>query len=291
MAWPAESPELPAGFCVCRIEGIMLPDFLGIGAQRAGTTWLYHCLNDHPQIGVAEQKELHFFDSGFDRGVEWYERQFPDSGQFDVVGEVTPNYLNHPDAPERIARILPEARLIAILREPVSRAYSAYELFRQKRYARQSFHEVCTVGSDLYNLGCYAGQLERFFEHFDRSQLGIWLYDELKAEPQTFLSQVYGFLGVDATFVPPSLRERANAILYPRTQKLLAGLGLGRAMEAAKASGFGRWLKRRLAGSARRPRADNVLTDAQQAEIQALFAPEVDRLEELLGRDLSAWRR
>ncbi len=268
----------------------MLPDFLGIGAQRAGTTWLYHCLKDHPQIGVSQEKELHFFDSGFDRGLSWYENQFPDTGEFEIVGEVTPNYLNHPDAPGRIAGILPDVKLIAILREPVSRAYSAYELFREKRYGAHPFYEACKAGSDLHNLGCYAGQLERYLAHFDRSQLGIWLYDDLQTDPRTFVSEVYGFLGVDATFVPESLRERANAILYPRTQKVLQKLGLGRVMEVAKASGPGRWLKRRLAGSARRPRADNVLTDAQQTEVKALFAPEVDRLEALLGRSLDAWR-
>ena len=99
----------------------MLPNFLGIGVQRAATTWLHNCLDEHPQVFVPKDKELHFFSSQFDRGLAWYESCFAAANGQMAVGEITPTYLH--EAPiERIAATLPAARLFLVLREPVARA-------------------------------------------------------------------------------------------------------------------------------------------------------------------------
>ncbi len=107
-----------------------LPDFAIIGAQKCGTTFLYNLLTQHPNVEGAFEKELHFFDRRFDRGIEWYRSQFPlpiwTEERKSITGEATPDYLIHPHAARRMAKVMPQARLIVLLRNPTDRAYSHY---------------------------------------------------------------------------------------------------------------------------------------------------------------------
>jgi len=125
-----------------------LPDFLVIGAQRSGTTTLFYDLCRHPQVAGSPVKEVHFFDHHFSRGVGWYRSFFPPTAAQErarrrggelLGGEATPNYLFHPAAPERAAETVPHVRLIAILRDPVDRAYSHYRKSVERRVERLSF--------------------------------------------------------------------------------------------------------------------------------------------------------
>src|SRR5437764_5111475 len=114
----------------------LLPDFLIIGTQRGGTTSLYHYLKTHPCVQLANTKDTHFFDKKFNKGLSWYRGHFPTRlGKYYtqrvrqqpfVTGEASPSYLFHPHAPGRVAQLLPSARLIVLLRNPVDRAYSQY---------------------------------------------------------------------------------------------------------------------------------------------------------------------
>jgi hypothetical protein len=121
-----------------------LPDFVIVGAQKGGTTSLYHLLSQHPYVRPAARKELHYFSLFFDRGVGWYRSCFPalrqENGRSTVSGEASPYYLFHPHAPRRMMEVVPWVRLIALLRNPVDRAYSHYN------------HEVTTV-SRLFRAG------------------------------------------------------------------------------------------------------------------------------------------
>ena len=113
------------------IEG-PLPDFVVIGTQKGGTSYFYRLLTEHPLVSRAAAKELHFFDNKFAEGVRWYRRCFSEGklvdGQRTITGEASPSYLFDPQVPERMARIVPNARLIALLRNPVDRAYSHYQM-------------------------------------------------------------------------------------------------------------------------------------------------------------------
>src|SRR6266480_7948081 len=106
-----------------------LPDFLILGAQKAGTTALYAYLRQHPEITGPSWKEVSFFDRHYARGEAWYRGNFPNSlrARGKLVGEASPSYLFHPLAPERVAGLVPEAKLIALVRNPVDRAYSHYQ--------------------------------------------------------------------------------------------------------------------------------------------------------------------
>lgn len=109
-----------------------LPDFVVIGAAKSGTSFFYHLLSQHPLVEPAAFKELQFFDVHFGEGVEWYRRGLPQpslkGGRRTITGEATPHYLFHPHAAQRMAQVVPKARLIALLRNPVDRAYSHYQM-------------------------------------------------------------------------------------------------------------------------------------------------------------------
>ncbi len=103
-----------------------LPDFLGLGVQKGGTTTLHEWLSSHPQVHLPPVKELHYFSLHHERGPAWYAAQFADAPPGSVCGDITPYYIFHPEAPRRIQALLPEARLIVLLRDPVERALSQY---------------------------------------------------------------------------------------------------------------------------------------------------------------------
>ncbi len=165
----------------------MLPNFIGIGAQRAGTTWLHRCLSEHPQVFVPQPKEVHFFNRQFERGQAWYEERFAGAEGRIAVGEITPNYLNSPAAIPRMASVIPDARLLVVLREPVARAYSAYCLYH-KQYNGLSFRQACESGRSLVELGLYAEQLQRVFNHYRREQVKVLLYEDIQVRPAQALA-------------------------------------------------------------------------------------------------------
>ncbi len=122
-----------------------LPDFVIIGAKKCGTTFLYDLLSQHPLVQPAASKEPHFFDKYFDEGTEWYRRFFPaprwEDGRRTMTGEATPYIINR-RAPERMAELVPQARLIALLRNPVDRAYSDYQQVARKGREARTFEEA-----------------------------------------------------------------------------------------------------------------------------------------------------
>lgn len=201
-----------------------LPDFVVLGAQKAGTTYLYHLLVQHPHIEPAASKELHFFDNNFELGVEWYRECFPApewrDGRLTVTGEATPYYLFHPYAARRMAEVVPGARLIVLLRNPVERAHSHYQMIARKGAELRTFEEAVEaemgmlrgemegalrhekhVGSEhqLYSdlsRGIYVEQLERWAEVFVSEQMLVLKSEDFFARPAETLESVLGFLGL-----------------------------------------------------------------------------------------------
>src|SRR5215211_3982869 len=214
-----------------------LPDFLIIGAQKCGTTFLYHLLAQHPLVQPAASKELHFFDNLFDEGVEWYQRCFPQprlkDGRKTITGEASPSYLSHPHAAKRIAEVVPQAQLIALLRNPVDRAYSHYQMGIRRGFEHLEFEEAIEAEearlhgeSDMvlkdedhtiFNLqrfsylsrGIYVDQLLRWSELFGKEQMLILKSEDFFESPQETLAQVENFLGLPY-WVPEATEPRAE---------------------------------------------------------------------------------
>jgi hypothetical protein len=210
----------------------VLPDFLIIGAQKSGTSSLYRYLAQHPQIRASVPKEVHFFDGGtpagddaYARGEAWYRSHFPLVSELapgQKVFEATPIYLLHPLAPARIAATVPEARLIAVLRNPVDRALSHYfHNVRQNDLRRNRedlppraamaaeearLADVLARGDykdELYRAftykarGRYLEQLERYWAHFPRQSLLVLRAEDLFADPAAAVGRVLDFLELD----------------------------------------------------------------------------------------------
>lgn len=251
----ADGRELPRR----RLETAHLrqaPDFMVIGTQRGGTTSLFRYLTEHPEIGASKRKEVHYFDRYYDRGRDWYLAHFPKRGKFPVVGEATPYYLYHPEVPDRVAKAVPEAKFVALLRDPVDRAYSHYQLMVRRGVEKLSFAEAVereperlATASDPAQLawrqssyvsrGEYASQLERWFARFPRERFLVLGSEEFYAAPAEAVREVQAFVGL-AGFVPetlkayhlseyadmdPATRERLRAHYAPHNRRLAELLG------------------------------------------------------------------
>jgi hypothetical protein len=189
------------------------PDFIIVGTQRGGTTSLYQYLTAHPEIGQAFRKEVHFFDRYFDKGIDWYLAHFPLRGEFPVVGEASPYYLFHPEAPARILAAVPRAKFLVLLRNPVDRAYSQYHMKVKRKLETLSFEaaierepERFAASDDPLSAawrhhsylvrGIYVEQLRRWFECFPRDRFLIIKSEDFYEEPLPILHQTQAFLGV-----------------------------------------------------------------------------------------------
>jgi hypothetical protein len=245
-----------------------LPDFVIIGAQKCGTSFFYDVLSRHPHIQPAALKELHYFDRRFEEGIEWYRRCFPPprlkDGRKTITGEATPYYLFHPLVPERMAEVIPEARLISMLRNPVDRAYSAYQQQVRKGREPLSFEEAIEaeearlrgeegkISEDEHYIshvhrrfsylarGIYVDQLLRWSEFFPREQMLVLKSEDLFESSRETLKSVLTFLDLpewepearrvpnkgDYTSMAPATRRRLEEYFEPHNQRLYKYLGV-----------------------------------------------------------------
>jgi hypothetical protein len=225
-----------------------LPDFLVIGAQKAGTTALYAYLRWHPGITGPPWKEVSFFDRHYPRGVAWYRGQFPLRPRGRLVGEASPGYLFHPLAPQRVRETVPEARLVALVRDPVERALSHYHhevalgreplafedalaaeeertrgeqerMVRDPSYFSHAWWDYTYVAR-----GRYAEQFERWFDVFPREQLLVVASDELAADTPSTYRRVLEFLGAAPYDLDeyPRVYEQSYDAIRPETRRRLA---------------------------------------------------------------------
>jgi Sulfotransferase domain len=209
-----------------------LPDFVIIGPGRSGTTFLYRLLSRHPFVEPAAKKELHFFDLLFEEGTEWYRRWFPaprsKDGRWTITGEATPAYIFHPLVPERMAKVIPRVRLIALLRNPVDRTYSAYHHRVSKGRESRTFEEV--IEADLYDASLellsrstYVDHLVRWSKFFSDEQLLVLKSENLFEHPQQTLKVVLRFLDLPdwEPEVWESGKQERYAEMDPSTRRLL----------------------------------------------------------------------
>ena len=270
----------------------MLPNFVVIGPPRCGTTWLHYNLRAHPDIFVPKAKELHYFDTHYELGIETYEAQFRDwSGQA-AVGDITPSYLSgayssNQRIPEMMHRYLPDARLIAVFRNPVERAYSHYwnNVSQDPQNLALTFEQKIAQRPQILDEGRYADHVQRYLAHFEERQLLLLLYDDLKQDPLGFLRKIYRHLSVDEGFVSGIETLKRNAALGRghlarsrllwQTSRVFAKLGAVRAAEKLREAN-GRFALPPMEAATRR-------------RLIELYRPSNERLAEIMGRDLSHW--
>ena len=198
-----------------------LPQFLGLGVQKGGTTTLQKLLEQHPQVWLSPQKELQFFSLHYHRGPQWYSDCFADAETHQICGDITPYYIFHPQAAKRIASLIPSARLIVLLRDPVERCLSQYfhacrlglesldlESALAAEPARLLGSEDQLVAAEGHHRGhqensyvsrsMYEHQLDRYLQFFDRDQLLIVKSEDLFDRGDDVWHQILCFLEIDS---------------------------------------------------------------------------------------------
>jgi hypothetical protein len=264
----------------------MLPNFCIIGAMRSGTTSLARYLGAHPEIFMAPQKEVRYFDQQYALGPEWYRSQFRGVTSETAVGEATP-YMHHATAMERMAEAVPDLRLIAILRNPVDRAYSHYWMRRERGQERLGFGDVVWRGLDASDddpaarylrWSDYLPQLERVRSVFSRERLHVVIFEELRATAHTAYGDICRFLGVSDSFVPQNLGSTVNAYVRFRSVSL-------RRIARRLPDPAGRVVGRLNSIASSYPPMDPQL----RLKLLRHFEPANEHLSEWLQRDLSVW--
>lgn len=267
-----------------------LPDFLIIGAIKAATTWLNFQLQQSDRIFLPDP-EPHFFTREYHRGFDWYASFFKHARPGQLVGEKTADYLANPDAAERIAAVLPDAPLIAQLRDPVERAYSDYcMLFRRG-----------TVGADIENYldprkadfrrfidnGLYFQHLSRWQSLFPSEQMLVFLFEDVVERPEWTIEAVGGHLGIAGGLLPRPMTERVNdsraALLPLPVRKLLAPV-----KDLASPLRGARWFET-LRSSMARPVDYPHFPPDLKARLRDYYASDVEALGKLIDRKVDRW--
>jgi hypothetical protein len=278
-------------------------DFLVIGAQKAGTTWIDHVLRQHPAIFLPETKEVHFFDkrANFAKGADWYLSHFRRAQPGQILGEATPNYFwncnsdNDEADPEHafgipaaVARMFPGIKLVSSLRDPVDRAVSAYfhHIYTGRISPRSSILDHAHRFG-IFSMGLYACSLRAWFDHFDPAKNLILIYEEdIKpdAAKQRTAAHLFKHLGV-APFEIPSLFEAMNRRKGYLAMRLVSPIPRGFPYRRELALSIGRRTPNRI---------DDwfafTVSEDDRARLGDMFRPSVRDLEQLLGRELP-WAR
>lgn len=316
-----------------------LPNLFVIGAAKAGTTSLHHYLGQHPDIFMSPVKEPNYF--AFPDGVPSfagppaadrssfeqdrlrrekyqlsvvdrtdYERLFLQGKDKAIRGESSAAYLYFPQSAARIKEQVPTAKIVAVLRHPVERAYSKYLQMRRDRVEPlQNFAEAVAAEAQrkregwaptwLYlDRGYYHRQLLPYFEHFERSRIHVLLYDDLRRDPTACLRTLLAFLGVDeAVSIDTSRHHNVSAIPHvPRSGLIYHCLARPFLLSARlqsllpeRAAASIRPLARRLLLKQMPPAPAEKLSPELRKNVTSLFGSDIEQLQELIGRDLSHW--
>jgi hypothetical protein len=306
-AWRASLP---------RHHPMILPNFLIVGAAKAGTSSLYSYLEQHPQVFVSPVKEPRYFAyrhrvrsqprvrkvlEAHGMSLEQYARLFRNANGARAIGEASTFYLYSRMAPLNIRRAIPDARLIAVLRQPVDRAYSHFsqrvrdgqEPLRDFRRAiAEEERRIADGWPPPYHYlqrGHYAAQLKRYLALFEPDQLRVYLYEDLCDDPGKLVRSIFEFLGVDPAF-QPDLTARLNASSVPRFGVLDDAVrrrnALGRLLHRQLPAPLWARVAPKVAEFNRhRPALDRGL----RAELTEQLRDDILELQALIGRDLSAW--
>lgn len=296
-----------------------VPNFLIIGAAKAGTTSLYDWLNQHPQIYMTPTKETNFFAfegeeisypkgsisegylDGFKTSFESYMEQFQGVTNEIAIGEASPSYLYHTKAAARIKYYCPDVKLIAILRDPVERAYSQF-----LHHAREGFENCSDFSAALreednrilnkwwwgyfyVDGGFYYTQLQRYFEKFDSSKIKVYLYEDLRSNRYDLIKDIFQFLEVDDNFIPDT-STKYNVTGVPKNKFLHELLSKPNLLKTSLRRIIPQGLRRKLAMNLKNA---NLVKPEFSLEIRKqlieIYREDILKLQNLIQRDLSSW--
>jgi len=268
-------------------ENNKTPNFLIIGAPRAGTTWIDKNIRCHPEIFLPAKKEIHFFDNDFDKGLDYYSSFFSSATDEKAIGEITPSYLHRGNVAERIFDTLGDIKLILCLRNPTERLYSRYWNAKGKFKENKdlSFEEKIQTKEEFITEGFYYNHLEKYLRLFSKENILILFYEDLSNDPTNFLKSIYTFLEVDESFEAPLINGKINAA----ASKKLLGKSillnyLSRGLRKIKFYSYSQKIE-----SLNRAKLPSMKAETRKWLTQEVYLKSNKELEKFLGKDLNHW--
>lgn len=294
-----------------------MPNFLIIGSAKAGTSSLYYYLKQHPQIYMSPLKEPKFFafegeklnfqgpakdniDKNSVTTLEEYQQLFADVNNEIAIGEASPIYIQSPKAAYSIKKYIPNVKIIAILRNPAERAFSAFSHLVREGHETLSLEEafvkekerISSKWIDLFHyqkVGFYHRQLEHYFKLFEREQIKIYLYDDLEKDTFKVVQNIFAFLNVDSSFVPDLTRKNVSGI--PRSRFVYDLFTKDNILKSACKPLLGNKIRRKvhkyIATETLKPKPKLPL--ATKLKLVEVYREDILRLQDLIDRDLSGW--
>lgn len=269
-----------------------MPDFIGIGPAHGGTTWLHFALK--LRVGLPlPQKETHFFDWHYGKGIQWYAERFSHCDPARPIGEICP-YFPSRDACERIARHIPGCKIICQLRDPVDRAYSAYKFAVYNEMTVGAFEHALETIPGLVAGNLYARHLNHWYSQFGEDNVLVLLFDDLLERPQRYIDSVCRFIGVEhidlsRTRLPKRAinshsRKPRSPSLARKARRAINWLG-DHNLDCliTMLDKIGLW-KLCFEGEF------SPMNTATEQRLRERYLPELEELERLIGKDLSAWK-
>ena len=291
-------------------------DFIGVGAPKCGTTWIYKCLDEHPEICMGRPKEIHFFnkDHGFEskqqewqypKGMDTYWAHFSHCAASSMKGEFSAKYLYDKEAPVLIKKHFPEVKIIVCMRDPADRTFSHYHHVRSREDDFDyTLEQAIERYPELLGKSKYHGQLTHYLKLFPKEQFLFLVYEDSKKEPLEYIQGIFTFLGVDDTFVPNSVNTKFNTAeqrysekhkkirkpifrvyAFLRKIRLVAPI-----LRLAKKRGVLLSMKKGIDKAALPKKGLRpVMTDEERSMLDTHFAEDTQKLEGFLGKRITQW--
>lgn len=274
----------------------VLPTFIVIGARKSGTSSLRIYMETHPDVFVAPEKEPKYFveERGWPLGLAWYEGLFAGAGNAKARGEYSTDYTVFPvyaGVPERMAALLPDVRLIYVVRNPIDHMRSAFSYSMRIGTEARPIREAL-LNDARYMYEClYALQIEQYLKHFPLDQLLLLTAEDLRFKRQETMSRIFSFIGVDPGWVPPNLHEELNRSqrTVPRPWARRAGdvlirTGLGERLPArVQQVGMSRWGLREVQPD------ELVIDDDLKGRLVVYLQRDLEALRKWMGPSFDAW--
>ena len=295
---------------------MQMPNFLLIGAAKAGTTSLYTYLAQHPQIYMSPDKEPRFFalegeqpsfggitqqiNKSSINTLEAYAQLFEGVTDEVAIGEASTIYLYSEKAVDRIQHYVPSAKLVAVLRQPADRAFSSYVHLVRDGFETLSFEAGLAAESQrraenwqplwfYQDRGFYYAQLKRYFDRFEPEQIRVYLYDDLLKDSQQICQDLYQFLGADSTFTPNLARTNVSGI--PKQRWLQNLFNRDNVLKSAVKPLLPKSVRRKISRGVQEKNLGQkpVMTADTRRQLTDVYRADILKLQDLIGRDLSGW--
>ncbi|MFH1780612.1 MAG: sulfotransferase [Candidatus Nealsonbacteria bacterium] len=293
-------------------------DYIGIGTHRAATSWIQQCLVEHPQVCGSRNKELSFLNdkNKYGKGIGAYEECFPNYKEGQIRGEFTPHYFQSEEAIQMIKNWFPNAKFIVAFRNPMERAYDHYIQHKADEKTMANTFEEAIKDRDLkpyyIDIGFYCAQFKKWLEVFPRENFIVLIYEEMIKDQLKYIQEIYGFLGIDSAFIPPSAEKEVNwpaknAVKIPRlnflimkTKRflyhhtklfkpvvfLLKLFKIHRLVEIIRRANY----RKQTATGGRIRYEKPPMPEKTRQYLRELYQEDIKGLEKLINRDLSLWQ-